>query len=104
MFAHKPKVTISTYTPVDAKLRRLLNCHRHHGNNHNKLLPLNRRTGDASKMTLEEKKKWINILTDEEATWRNQQELAKNNLQPITNFFKPTKKGVQIHQPTNRNK
>ena len=90
MFAHKPKVTISTYTPVDAKLRRLLNWHRHHGNNHNKLLPLNRRTGDASKMTLEEKKKWINILTDEEATWRNQQELAKNNLQPITNFFKPT--------------
>ena len=89
MFAHRPKLKISTYSPVDAKLRRLLIWHQHHGNQ-NKLLQLNQRAGnDASKLTLKEKKKWINILTEEEATWRNQQELAKNNLQPITNFFKP---------------
>ena len=90
MFAHRPKLKISTYSPVDAKLRRLLIWHQHHGNQ-NKLLPLNQRAGnDASKLTLKEKKKWINILTEEEASWRNEQELAKNNLQPITNFFKPT--------------
>ena len=90
MFANRPEITISTYSPIDAKLRRLLHWHRHHGNQ-NKPLPPNRRIGDASKLTLKEKKKWINILTEEEATWKNQQELAKNNLQPITNFFKPKK-------------
>jgi hypothetical protein len=115
---------ITTYSVMDAKLKKLIVWYHHHKMEispidqdhqdrdclrHNlclrqlKLLDIDIGI-DISKMRYSEKKDWIKMLSATKKTWNNYKMLDNSKQQPITKFFKPKKdeEKARHHHTTNR--
>ena len=105
MIANRPSTKLTTFTPTDAKLGRLLMWYHRHSDEslciHNQHLGLlsQLKTGDINKMRYTEKNRWVILLKAVETRWRMCKKLRVNKQLPITDFFmaQPSRKDASAN-------